>query len=113
MAHPRFRSTLLMVAVGWLGAGCVTARVPQECAAPTSREQAPLGIHQFNDFGKDYEFFTLVILIDGCVFFHSEDGSLLQRAGFRVPARALAAWRAIANSQAEGRSGCRPDRPSL
>jgi hypothetical protein len=107
--HLRFRSALSVVAAGWLSVACVEGRVPQECAAPTSREQAPLGIHQFNDFAKDYEFFTLVIVIDGCVFFHSEDGSLLQRAEFRVPARAVAAGQHMLTFQAQVRSGFSAD----
>ena len=59
--------------------GCMQAGTPQACSVPPSTGAAELGIRELHEFGKNYEVFEVVVKLDGCMFFRTEDTSVLGR----------------------------------
>jgi hypothetical protein len=87
------RVLLFCAASAWLGAGtgCVQAGSPQVCSVAPGNDAAQLGFRELHSFGKNYEVFQLMVKLDDCVLFQSEDTSVLDQPEFNLPPKPLAA----------------------
>jgi hypothetical protein len=60
-------------------AGCFQAATTKACLVPSTADAAQLGIQELHEFGKNYEVFQLVVKLDGCLFFQTDDTAVLGR----------------------------------
>lgn len=87
------RALVLCVAGSGLATsvGCVQAESTQVCSVPPSSNAAQLGFRELHSFGKNYEVFQLMVKLDDCVLFQSEDTSVLDQPEFSLPPKPVAA----------------------
>jgi hypothetical protein len=52
-------------------------------------EDATLAIRDQREFGKNYELFGLTIMVDGCLFYNSEDTRVLDQPSMTVAAQPI------------------------
>ncbi|HWZ88148.1 MAG TPA: hypothetical protein VNW92_04840 [Polyangiaceae bacterium] len=71
-------------------AGCMQAAAPQACAAPPFDGAAELGLRELHEFGKNYEVFEVVVKLDGCIFYRTDDTSVLGRTQIDVAPKPVA-----------------------
>jgi hypothetical protein len=75
-----------LLAGGLCLAGCVSANAPQNCA-PDETYGTTLAIEDAHDLSNHYDVFALTVKVDGCIFFQTEDTSLLSKPVLDIPAR--------------------------
>jgi hypothetical protein len=66
--------------------GCVRANAPSNCA-PDDVSGTTLAVHDVHELSNHYDVFALQVIIDGCLFFHTEDTSLLTKPELSIPPR--------------------------
>jgi hypothetical protein len=85
-------------------AGCVNANVPQSCA-PGESDGTTLAIEDAHELSNHYDVYALMVKVDGCVFFQTQDTALLSHPVVDIPARPVSSGPHTIEIASEYRSG--------